>query len=123
MKLRIFNNSIRLRLRQSEVTQLIAVGSVEGRLDFGVGSALEYRLVADGDASGTRVAFVVGEIRITVPKDVAHGWANGSDVTISANQDNSAGGLQILIEKDFQCLHKDDPSEADAYPNPMLAPN
>ena len=117
MKLRIFNNSIRLRLRQSEVADLVKRGVVEARLDFGAGVALTYRLVADADAVRPEAAFHNGEIRITVPGRMAREWAEGDDVAIAASQD----GLSILVEKDFQCLHKDDTSQADAYPNPMMS--
>ena len=49
MKLRIRHNSIRLRLTQTEVTQLRDAGTVEEHIEFEQGQRLTYRIHSDPD--------------------------------------------------------------------------
>jgi hypothetical protein len=51
-----------------------------------------------------------------LPRAVATAWAESSQVSL----EGSGGvGLQILVEKDFQCLHKPGERDPDAYPHPL----
>ena len=118
MKLRIRGNSIRLRLLKSEVAQLAEIGAVSEATDFGGGSALIYRIVADPDAGAAAASFEEGIVTVSLPKDEANEWA-ADDEKIGIEAES--GGLSILIEKDFACLTRtDDPDNLDAFPNPEL---
>ena len=44
-------------------------------------------------------------------------WAESDQVSIVSN-----GQVQVLVEKDFQCLHGADRREPDAWPNPLAEP-
>ena len=59
-------------------------------------------------------------IVILLPEHMAADWAAGQGVSIAASQPLPGGGtLEILVEKDFQCLHKGDEAKApNAFPNP-----
>jgi hypothetical protein len=115
MKLRISGNSIRLRLRPSEVTQLEATGSVSDQVEFGAGSVFTYSLSANAQASAPCAVFAGDRLEVTVPETVARKWAGSDEVSIEGRQEE----LSILVEKDFRCMHKDAP-DTDAYPNPEL---
>jgi hypothetical protein len=53
-----------------------------------------------------------------LPRAVATAWAESSQVSL----EGSGGvGVQILVEKDFQCLHKPGERDRDAYPHPLAA--
>src|SRR5579883_1679087 len=117
MKLRVEKDSIRLRLRPSDVAQFTSQGHVETSVDFGAGAQLVYALVLAPDLAETRATISGCRVEVMVPARQGNDWAEGDQVGISAQQ----GPLSILIEKDFQCMHKDDVANADAYPNPLVA--
>lgn len=124
MKLRIADNSVRLRLGQSEVAQLASRGSVEAVLRFGNQLALTYRLTSDAQIATPAAIFNNGVLEVLIPTEAARQWSANNEVAISGIQETGAAEpLAILIEKDFQCLHKEDGAQEDNYPNPALQVN
>ena len=117
MKLRIRNNSIRLRLRQGDVRRFATDGLVEARTDFGAGIALAYALLAD-DVPTLLASFDGRRILVRVPRDAAARWTSTDAVALDAPP-SPASPLKVLIEKDFACTDApaDEPQD-DAYPNP-----
>mgnify|MGYP006908211525 CR=1 FL=1 len=120
MKLRLRGDSLRLRLTQSEVAAVGAGGEVRERTPFGSGQALEYRLRADAAATEVAADFRDNRISVTLPAELAAGWANGAEVTIAAGQAVAgADTLRILVEKDFACLsERPGEDDSDAFPHP-----
>ncbi len=125
MKLRLHDGSIRFRLTRSEVEKLLADGRVEGSLQFtpAPDDGLTYALETCASCDTIRAQRTPGEICVIVPKGMAQAWAMTDQVAIEHFQPVGLGaGLQILIEKDFRCLHRDDTQQehnaADLYPNP-----
>lgn len=117
MKLRIKGDSVRLRLTQTEVLQLAEMGAVEDEMHVAPGIALTYGLRA---AAVNRLIVNWNDTGLTilVPRDWIGPWAEGEDVGFDGKQDVGGGRtLAILIEKDFECLHKR-PDERDAFPHP-----
>jgi hypothetical protein len=115
MKLRLTHNSVRLRLTQSEVSQLRDAGTVEESLEFGPGQRLTYRLVSAPGLPSITAEYQGDNILLSVPKAMAADWANSSQVGME-----SGGPVRVLIEKDFKCLDSADPEEnADTFPNPL----
>ena len=116
MKLRIQGNSLRLRVTQKEVAQLHDRNRVESSIEFGLGRTLVYKL--EGSLRDTAVTsnFDGQSICVIVPMRVMTDWIESDQVSIEAL---SQAGMQLLIEKDFQCLHKSDEQDPDAYPNPL----
>ena len=120
MKLRIRDNSIRLRLMRGEVDALKRDGIVSAHTDFPGGRTLGYRLESS-PASVTPEAFLsAAEITVRVPETMALAWASTEQVSISGEQQLVGGGtLQILVEKDFACLApREGEDESDMYPHP-----
>lgn len=114
MKIRINGNFVRLRLSQSEVDQFGQTGLVGDAIQFGQRS-LTYRLVANDDAE-VSVGFDGENITVSVPKTLATDWTQ-SELVGFENADQS--NVRILVEKDFQCLHKrPGEDESDNFPNP-----
>jgi hypothetical protein len=118
MKLRIQENSLRLRLTQKEVAQLRERGRVESSVEFSPGQELVYLLEGSFHAKSLSVAFNGRFSRVTVPTDVMTEWVESDQVGIDAP---SQAGLQLLIEKDFQCLHSRGEQDRDAYSHPLMS--
>ena len=124
MKLRVKGNSIRLRLGQSEVQRLAIDGIVEESTIFGPSGheCFAYAIAASTEVSVVSASFADRRLAIRVPSDMIHQWSTSDQVGIRALQrTGNEDGLQILIEKDFECV--DAPpgeSQEDAFPNPQL---
>lgn len=116
MKIRINGNFIRLRLAQSEVEQFESTGTVGDSIQFGERS-LTYQLSSIDTLDEVSVDFDGESITIQVPKSLARNWVT-SDLVGFENADQS--NVRILVEKDFQCLHKRaGEDESDNFPNPL----
>ncbi len=119
MKLRIHGNSIRLRLSRGEVARFADSGTLTDTLDFGGNRCLSFGLETTPEASSAEVRYRDDHIRVLLPEAVAREWVESNRVEIAAEQ--SAGNeasLRILVEKDFQCLHRPHDDNPDGYPNP-----
>jgi hypothetical protein len=114
MKLRLHNDTLRLRLSQGEVARLKETGRVENTLSFAPGQSLGYS-IETAPSGAVTAAFEQGRIRVIVPSAETREWIDSDQTGI----EGGAPGLHILIEKDFQCLHKPTPEDADAFPNPL----
>jgi hypothetical protein len=119
MKLRFEGNSLRLRLSQPEVAQFSKTGYVEETVVFGPGSSLCYVLESSSRIAAPQVLFRDGELRVQVSCAAAQEWFTTDLVGISGEQALASGKpLMILIEKDFKCIHSEQP-DPHAYPNPL----
>lgn len=120
MKLRIKGASLRLRLTRGEVQAFAETGTVEAVTPFGPGRTLTYALEASEAADAVTARFDGARVTVLLPAAAAHRWANTDEVGIEAEQAAGADRLHILVEKDFQCLHReDDRRDPDAYPHPL----
>jgi hypothetical protein len=116
MKLRIQGNLLRLRLTQKEVAQLHESGLVENTTRFSPDRALAYSVASTPDANDISVNYCCDSIRVVLPRKVVTLWAESSQVTLEGCHHSP---VQVLVEKDFQCLHKPEERDPDAYPNPL----
>lgn len=118
MKLRIQGDSIRLRLTQPEVAHFAADGYVEGTTHFGPGRTLTYAL-RSSDAAELSAEFGDDTLTVFAPRAWVAPWADSERVGFEGTQ-NAGGGctLALLVEKDFECLHKR-PDEEGAFPHPL----
>ena len=124
MKLRLYENTIRIRMNRTEVAQFAEAGRVEDAVDFGDGSMLSYVVEGSSEAESMRAKLVDSVIRIELPAREAEEWARTDRVGISGEQPvDSSKRLAILIEKDFQCLHNAAETDPDAFPNPLAIQN
>jgi hypothetical protein len=124
MKLRIHGNSIRLRLTQNEVAHFQQSGRADASICFAPDRTLSYSVEQRQNAPEVFASFEGNAIRVVIPAEVAIQWTDSDDVGIQASQPIGEDlRLELLIEKDFQCLHRTTEQEPDAYPNPLAAIN
>ena len=55
---------------------------------------------------------------MTIPASQITESVDRARVSIEAR---SQTGVQLLVEKDFQCLHRSVEQEPDAYPHPLMS--
>ncbi len=122
MKLRIQGNSLRFRLNRREVSEFADRGGVTASVEFPGGGTFSYS-IATGKEALVDARFEAGCVSIRVAERSVAEWARTDQVGVSGRCPLEGGGeLEILIEKDFQCLHKGDAcKDPEAYPNPMAA--
>lgn len=125
MKLRILNQSIRLRLTRTEVEVLAHDGRVEAVTELSA-ARLVYAVESRPDLRTPRARLAVphgrAELTVQVPHQAVREWAT-SDDRVGIYADEVVGddpGPKISIEKDFRCAvprsAEEDPE--DAYPLP-----
>jgi len=121
MKLRLRENSIRLRLLQSEVKNLEESGTISETITFGKSESLVYRLQVS-DVQTISASMRRDEIIVEIPRETAAEWINTAQVGLQAKQEIDDGKtLSILIEKDFVCIERPlDADNADAFPHPKM---
>ncbi len=114
MKLRLHSNSVRLRLSQSEVDALGETGRVEECVQFTHDRALRYSIEC-AEIREPSATFEDNVLHVKLPRSEAKRWIETNQTGIEATQ----GSLHLLIEKDFKCIHRDGPEDADSFPNPL----
>jgi hypothetical protein len=121
MKLRFQSNSLRLRLKKSEVERLVREGRLEESVAFGEGAPkLTYRLETVEAEEAPQARFEKGTITVRVSGKAARRWAEGEEIAIEGHQPITDGhGLHLLIEKDFACLDGSDEENEDTFPHPL----
>ncbi|MEL7422787.1 MAG: hypothetical protein AAFN81_07345 [Bacteroidota bacterium] len=120
MKLRILNNSLRLRLSQGEVRELADQQSVRATTHFPGGVTFSYAIRQTTETDQPQATYFNQEITVLLPATMVDEWANGNDISLRASSPLPDGNeLTILVEKDFKCLtdrpHED---ESDLFPHP-----
>ena len=115
MKLRIEDDTLRLRLSEDEVQEFARTGRVVSTVHFGAGAEqqLSYAIERGSEPAETmigaepvQVHYSPGAITVLVPFALAKSWTETSqggfshDVPLAENQ-----RLRILVEKDLECRH------------------
>ena len=119
MKLRLYQNTARLRLDPDEVARLGVEGRVHGETRFGPLLRLTYALEVSADAGAVGCRTEADGVVVVVPAALAREWIETDRVGFT--WEGPAGGgevLRVTVEKDFPCLHRDGPAEASALPHP-----
>jgi hypothetical protein len=121
VKLRIRDNSIRLRLTRTEVDTVSAAGHVSARVSFPGGAGLDYVLECSGVTARPTARYMDGVLAVLLPEADVKRWASTEQVCIEAEETLDDGGrLRILVEKDFSCLApRDGEDESDMFPHPL----
>ncbi len=119
MKLRIRDDTIRLRLGRSEVAR-VARGEAVWAATHVAGRVFAYGLVPDPSVTALAARFDGDRLTVHVPCDEARAWATGEAVGLSGAQAEPGGHrLALLVEKDFACLKpREGEDESDAFPHP-----
>jgi len=122
VKLRIHQNSLRLRLNRSDVKQFRETGMRTESLRFGSGAQLTYTLETSPQFTAMEAQYRQDCIRVLLPLDMAQEWASSDRISLSLDGAGS-DGPSLLIEKDFQCLHGDEANpdgDAEGFPKTAL---
>ncbi len=122
MKLRLRENSIRLRLLQNEIKQLEKHGFVTESIYFRESQTLTYRLKMSEGVDKISAHFQIDEITIEIPRSLAETWIKTDQIGLQTEQKVDAEkALFILIEKDFVCVDRPmDADNLDAFPHPKM---
>jgi hypothetical protein len=120
MKLRIKCNSMRLRLGPSEIRRLLADGRIEESIRFAAdeGATLTYALELSASCDEPVLRYEPHAITVLIPYPQAREWSEGDEVGIAGRVAAGAETLDLLIEKDFACIDRDDHENEDTFPNP-----
>lgn len=123
VKLRIRDNSVRLRLTQREVERLRDNGVVSARTAFP--GSREFRYEVESSPASVNPGAFLSDSKVTVrlPETAVRAWANSDQVSIIGEQQHKNGEkLNILVEKDFQCLApREGEDESDMFPHPQAS--
>jgi hypothetical protein len=121
MKLRLLDDSIRLRLSRSEVVSAREHGSVESQTRFADGSVFTYALEASRDASGASASYHRDRMVVKLPASEVVAWANDDEAVSLRGEVRLADGgqLKVLVEKDFRCrVPQGEEDQSDLFQNP-----
>lgn len=120
MKLRLRDNTLRLRLTQTEVATLRNSGLLSTKTAFSPSSALEYTLESTPASVAPNASFEDCRINVRLPEAAVVAWADSDEVGIEGEQPLERGEtLQILVEKDFACLApRAGDEDADTFAHP-----
>jgi hypothetical protein len=110
MKFRCTHNSIRLRLRKSEVLQLKQNGTVQEHLIFSPDQQLIITLCVDDKTPEIGAQFTNNNIQVSLPASVAHDWIATDKLALDTNIPTHAAGpsLHVLVEKDLSCKDREE---------------
>jgi hypothetical protein len=120
VKIRIRDNSIRLRLTRGEVDAMRENGVVQSKTGFPGGRYLSYALESSPACVQPAAFYSDNEIRVCLPEKAVAEWAATEQVSVDGEQTLDDGNkLSILVEKDFACLApRSGEDESDMYPHP-----
>lgn len=118
MKIRILNNSVRLRLTKTDIASLKEENFVEGRTHFAA-NVLTYRLQVSEAWQTLSAVYENNTIHIYISPALAEELINTDRIGVEDSQViDEANALFILVEKDFQCLDHSREDQSDMYINP-----
>ena len=122
MKLRILENAIRLRLDRSEVDDIAAGQALVASTHFPDGQVFGYQLAAAADA--TEAVFDGSIIMLRIAQAALLSWAaDEHQVGIRESLPAAEGNLELLIEKDFECLEpRIGEDQSNRFVNPKALP-
>lgn len=120
MKLRIRDDSIRLRLTRSEVDVLRDAGIVTGNTAFPGGRTFTYSVESSPASVAPSACYAADGMVVRLPESLVLSWAATEQVSLEGEQALDGGRvLKILVEKDFACLApREGEDETDMFPHP-----
>jgi hypothetical protein len=119
MKIRIYGNSVRIRLSRSEVEKFGKEGYLEDKTEFG-DSNLIYALQSKPNGNDLSASFDGNKITMFVPEKLQREWTGSEKVGYEANMPiGNDKTLYLLLEKDFKCIDNTMmEDQSDNYENP-----
>ena len=114
MKLRFDKNSIRLRVKKSDLEKLHEKKVTEEKINFPDGEFV-YILSVSHHSKEISAAIKQSSVEVTLPHEVAHEWMNNDEVGIYHTIVFGNNSLEVIIEKDFPCKHDKTEDKTDAF--------
>jgi len=121
MKIRILGNSVRLRLSQTEVKEILETGRVVQTVKFSPKSTQQLHYALEkAEISSIQATFDTNEICVQIPVEIANNWAASNEVSLENYMPiGEQEQLRILVEKDFKCIDaREGEDESDLFTNP-----
>jgi len=121
MKIRMKNNSLRLRLTRPEVELFGQEKYIEGRTEFG-SAVFIYAMQCDDGAEEIFAELADTKITMHIPLTIAETFVNTEIVAFQHEQMLGSGEkLFLLVEKDFKCIDGEVlEDQSDNYDNPSV---
>ena len=119
MKLRIQNNTLRLRLTRSELARLEETGRVTAHTEFGEApdQRLVYTLESSNESSNLSARYAHGNITVTLPPSLAREWIKSDEIGLEGEQvSGETAFLKIIVEKDLTCSKGNKEADSDTFP-------
>ncbi len=114
MKLRCATNSIRLRVRKSEIESLKKGHKLIEKVNLG--NAVFTFSLGPTNTPNVLTVFEGGQLSVHIPHQQMQAWLNSDEVGIEVEKKFSGGDpLQVLIEKDFPCVTRTTEDKADTF--------
>lgn len=113
MKLRFEKNSIRFRVRKSDLELLNHQGFVQETVQF-PGTVFMFQLRVSGEGEPA-AEFSGNSITANIPVGMATEWINTEEVGIYHVQHINDQTLEITIEKDFPCKDRPEEDRSDTF--------
>ena len=123
MKLRCTTNSIRIRIRKSELKTLASDGRLTDTVRLSPQTVFSYALLVH-EGPSIKVDYAHNTLTVLLPQKVAAEWMNSDLISIERQltvSDNDS--LHILIEKDFPCKDRDEENFEDFFHELSNEPN
>lgn len=114
MKIRILDNTLRIRFSQTELNSLSKNGVVKKEMIFPKSNKFIYSLNTVAESSLT-AEFIENEIKVHIPAKKVDELVNTDLVGV----ENNFSGISILVEKDFKCLTERKEDETELFENPL----
>jgi hypothetical protein len=119
MKIRIQGNSIRFRLKQTEVKRFSEMGEITETTYFGVLPADKFLFVLKrGSSNDFKISFRTNTVTVEMPAAMCVKWTATDLVGVEEVITAGAESIKVQVEKDFQCMDGTEADNKDAYPNP-----
>ena len=113
MKLRLEKNTIRFRVRKSDLELLNHQGFVQESVQF-PNTVFMYQLRVSGEGEPA-AEFSRNSITATIPASMATAWMKTEEVGIYHVQHINNQTLEITIEKDFPCKDRLEEDRSDTF--------
>jgi len=108
MKVRMTDDSIRIRLGRNEISRLHGGESIGMTCHFPATASLSFVLGTEAEGDDITAAFSGQIVSVSVTCSWLDGWLEDDREGFIAGIDlGSDQSLEIRVEKDFKCLHRE----------------
>lgn len=121
MKIRLYQDSVRLRVSPSEMQDLVKNLPIAEKFSWGDKNSvhpLSFHLIPS-EITQLKTGETQGTYLIEWSKALINEWANSEETGMYHTFSVKGGiNMSVAIEKDFACKGRDDENKADRFPNP-----